>query len=1175
MANSGQRKFTEEAEAAISVLRALVASQKGPSTVRGLLRDYRELEGGQLMYKKFGFPNADEFLKASGEFMVQSNNMSETIVYVKPSKDSAHILKMVAAQKSTKPRKSGFAVPRQPQRRIGEFNWNPSAYNKIYSQMPNKINRFPQNRYTPQTQYVQQQRFNTPKTYNQNTFNRNSYNNNNVTKPLNNYSQPKPLMSQKIAPPQHYNANDNSNNNQQTNQRYNTRSETNNNNTSAKNLNKPAQIPSKTSPGINDFQSKDKPQQKKDFGYEPPTTNAVSLQPPARSVNSRLQVTRSFANTTQITMPEPVEKLPLKSTQSSELHLPSALTPPSTPPVASSLPGKISLQDRLKMNQQVDPTDLEKVSRVLTPQASPIKSNHKVNGSTYSTYPDDYANEFEGQFAAAQNAIDAIKREEDRNNFSVSLDSDYEIATKIYNLLVNCPHGMFWKNIPEAFRKVHNVLLPDHWESIVLTNANMFVKEETETNTIVFANELADDNGDVTSEAASMSANVLKLPWHEQYWNIYITNPASTVEIWARLVGPQFSDQMDTLITDIEMSMLGAHQPKPEKLAVGEYYLVSMVDCWYRVRVEEADFVSSTCVCFFIDIGEWEKVSFDDVYLCDAKWLELPGQSVCFSLDGLEDFGENPKAKIHLDNLISGKVCIGEILTTKEEYEKDDDDVRIRMILYDTSSEEDVNLNSVILKNVCEDTPVPELNRKGVTTVTITHVDDSGFVYCRLKDAGMVYIQKLINNLVQSDALESKHRGLYRGKTGNQLYLVQDERDKKWYRASLIAEEGTTVCKMFYVDMGIKQSVNLSNVYRLEMLSVALSRYPAQAILVKMFDIPDVNDYLLSRLRALLKTGLIAMVKVAAFSSIPLVKIYMHLDQNKILVCVNDSIRSEMELEINSEVISDPRIYSAAMTESSNSSHASSKFNGSFNSDYSLKSEEAADLSNYFSALSIEQGKKRNNGGSTRVIPKLAKFTLPKVGEQFDVCVTMAASPNYFIVQPYAQANQLNSMMIEFQDYCNNKKPQMVPKESVQQGEAYAMLNSADGNWYRVLVVNILIGPALIHVYFCDFGQVRIVESESLRVLPQHLRILPQQAMKARLHGVQPVAGDWDTPDALRFKELTEGKKFVSFVRSVQVDEFNPNDDIVDLTLIDVSTENDIYIHQIMVDEKRGVLSSK
>lgn len=75
--------------------------------------------------------------------------------------------------------------------------------------------------------------------------------------------------------------------------------------------------------------------------------------------------------------------------------------------------------------------------------------------------------------------------------------------------------------------------------------------------------------------------------------------------------------------------------------------------------------------------------------------------------------------------------------------------------------------------------------------------------------------------------------------------------------------------------------------------------------------------------------------------------------------------------------------------------------------------------------------------------------------------------------------------------------------------------------------------------------------------------------------GVQPRHGDWSTEDAVRFQQLTEGKKFASYIRSIQADEFNPNDDIVELELIDVSTSEDIMVYQQLVDEGRAVLTSK
>lgn len=35
--------------------------------------------------------------------------------------------------------------------------------------------------------------------------------------------------------------------------------------------------------------------------------------------------------------------------------------------------------------------------------------------------------------------------------------------------------------------------------------------------------------------------NNLILPWNEKHWNVFITNPTSTVEVWGRIIGPEYS----------------------------------------------------------------------------------------------------------------------------------------------------------------------------------------------------------------------------------------------------------------------------------------------------------------------------------------------------------------------------------------------------------------------------------------------------------------------------------------------------------------------------------------------------------------------------------------------------------------------------------------------------------
>lgn len=323
-----------------------------------------------------------------------------------------------------------------------------------------------------------------------------------------------------------------------------------------------------------------------------------------------------------------------------------------------------------------------------------------INGTVYRTYPHDFATELEGKAAVARIAIDAIRRNETRT-YRVCDGTDADLASKIYDLLLPCQYGMQLDNIPNAFRDAHGSLLPQHWKLIVQANLTRLFKSEVipNQNLIVFA-VLREEQ--LSPHALQMSTNFIELPWSEQYWDLFVTHPVSPDEIWARLVGAEFSDRMGELMTNIEQWMERGNKRKPEKVVAGEYYLVEMQNNWHRVRVEGHERTANAWQCFFIDLGGAIPVSLDMIHVCEPRFLELPGQAICFTLEGLQGFSDNRSVEAYLEDSVSGKVLIGEVHTTKQQYEaKDDDlagygDVPIKITLFDTSTEENVNINDIL-----------------------------------------------------------------------------------------------------------------------------------------------------------------------------------------------------------------------------------------------------------------------------------------------------------------------------------------------------------------------------------------------------------------------------------------------------------------------------------------------
>lgn len=136
-------------------------------------------------------------------------------------------------------------------------------------------------------------------------------------------------------------------------------------------------------------------------------------------------------------------------------------------------------------------------------------------------------------------------------------------------------------------RKTYRESLPSNWERLMMKTPNLFTFSDSIENTqIVYAN-LGNTNEVMSNPAAttttdrtpsapinhpsnasappsesttsaaglrkspSLSVEVestnsqdmqkLVLPWSEKYWNLFITNPKSSVEIWARLIGAEYS----------------------------------------------------------------------------------------------------------------------------------------------------------------------------------------------------------------------------------------------------------------------------------------------------------------------------------------------------------------------------------------------------------------------------------------------------------------------------------------------------------------------------------------------------------------------------------------------------------------------------------------------------------
>lgn len=319
--------------------------------------------------------------------------------------------------------------------------------------------------------------------------------------------------------------------------------------------------------------------------------------------------------------------------------------------------------------------------------------------------------------------------------------------------------------------------------------------------------------------------------------------------------------QLDDLMVDIEMDIMH-NKKKPKSLTVGNIYLAVSVYT-YRVRIERTDFVQAQCLCFCVDSGVEEWYSTDQLFECPPQFVKFPAQAICLSLFGLGDCAGHPNASSCLEDALADQSLIADILCLQADYEDQLSNPNqiacIKTILYDTSSTIDVQLNDVLLNDICSNSVSPVLAEGQLNGVTIAHISDNGDIYCHLTSqlVSMQFLQSRIGRLFSTTRAPFQMINTSDEITPKGLYLVQDTVDGQWYRAN-VQEEVGKLYRMFYVDVGKTQTVDKIDLYCLN--SFVLGKFPFQAIVFRLGDVGDTNPQMVTLLRDYLRAGSDAMV---------------------------------------------------------------------------------------------------------------------------------------------------------------------------------------------------------------------------------------------------------------------------------------------------------------------------
>ncbi|XP_064652910.1 tudor domain-containing protein 7-like isoform X2 [Lineus longissimus] len=313
--------------------------------------------------------------------------------------------------------------------------------------------------------------------------------------------------------------------------------------------------------------------------------------------------------------------------------------------------------------------------------------------------------------------------------------------------------------------------------------------------------------------------------------DVFVSFINKTSDVVVRLVGPNYSE----LLEDLEEKMERFYTKKtipPTFVRAGTLYaLVNENDDGLSVNRVRAIHVDGEEVnVSFMDHGGRETVKVSQLRNLDNKFRKLPYQAITVSLSGLEEFETNEEILEKLLDDVLGKSCLAKVVSRSD---------RLSVILFDTSSENDVNVNNLLMETVSDQDLSPHLPTDGsLKEVYIIHIDPNGLFHLQVPGPGK---QRLETMMGEIQAHFSKRIGadeFIANPEPGQIVCARDLVDSRWCRAEILQVLPDRKVEVYYVDYGNSEVTEISELRSPAKASPHTLSFPHQAVQCTLFGLP-------------------------------------------------------------------------------------------------------------------------------------------------------------------------------------------------------------------------------------------------------------------------------------------------------------------------------------------------
>ncbi|KAM4708569.1 tudor domain-containing protein 7 isoform 1-T2 [Discoglossus pictus] len=742
---------------------------------------------------------------------------------------------------------------------------------------------------------------------------------------------------------------------------------------------------------------------------------------------------------------------------------------------------------------------------------------------------------------------------------SVSSITDAELKQKISELLAKYNSGLWSHALPKVFEDTFKIKFPAEF----LQNLDSFsdictvdLISENPCKAILYAktsrNEGCDSSNKEPEQTTpfrehlpeepdlNMSPPPLVIP-SEASPSVLVVELANTNEVVVRYVGQDYSAAQECM--EDEMKVFYSQNSSTISLGslkVGQLVAVNAEeDAWLRAQI--SSFEGNKIKICYVDYGFGEVVDCSKVYKLAKQFYSLAFQATKCRLAGLEVFCEDSVLLKAVESKACGKILAVEILEKSE---------KPLVVLYDTSGDDDININATCLRELCDKSLNLQLKvNSSYTNVVVTNVCSDGTLVCQVPSKGLAKLNDTLQRIesyfnskqVTSDFFVSLP---FCGKIC--LFNCKG----KWSRVEITSVHSSRALDVQFLDTGTIAFVKVSELREIptpffrDIFSI-----PPQAIKCCLADLPlNIGMWTPDAVLWLRNT-----VLNCSECSIKVVKI----EEAKSLVCVylfTPNSYPDPERSINRQITNkDLWKHQKDVFLNINSAGASLAKGKGETSSHAAGVAHVLPLREQTNLMKKPVVEQTNPVNTLDLPPPLP---LPKPGEHMDIFVSLACHPGHFVFQPWQELHKLEVVMEEMLLHYSTTEEKPV---TVEKNKIYAA--KVDTKWYRVLLKGVLTN-GMVSVYELDYGIHELVGCRKVQPLIDKFRQLPFQAVTSQLAGVK--CEQWSEEASIVFRNHVEKKPLVALVQAVY-ENIRPWDRKVVVYIVDTSLpDTDIWVHDLM-----------